>query len=806
MKKNIYFPVLIFSLLIFSSQIFSQSFTKKYEMRGVWIASLGIDWPSTVGTSATAIASQKQELCTIFDAHKKYGLNAMFFHVRPKCDAVYKSNIEPWSVFLTGKDGLAPSDPNYDPLQFAVDEAHKRGMELHAWLNPFRANFTNSDPSEASSMNVINQHPDWVIKCNETQYRFLNPGLPEVRAYVIKVVMDIVRRYNIDGIHFDDYFYPYADYGTYNDDATFNKYKGTFTDRSAWRINNVSLLMHDINDSLKAVKPWVKFGISPHQSPGTNATIYCDPFQWLKGEYVDTLGVAHSGTPYIDYILPQLYGAGYNNMLPTWTSAANGRHLYCGMASYLYSSTSKGFTPKEVGWEIMQNRAVSTVNGGVFYNSSSLTPDNIAGCADSLMHNYFVYPSITPKMNWIAGNNTKPNAPANLKLEKNSSTGKYEFKWTKPSAASDGDTATVYVVYRFKNSPTAADLEDPTNMLGYTGQTILSEDECHFSVTNGNYYVVTAFDRYSNESSMSNIIQANVSDQIPSQVTLTLPVNNDKSQSTFAYLSWTAPSLAKSYQLQVATDSAFTKLTTNYMELRQTRVCVLSVLPNQKYFWRVKAYGIGGSSQYSQVFSFESAIPGFPTGAEPLHRSTNISLNPTLKWLKEDKATSYRIRVGTNSLMTSGIFVDATVTDTFYTLSGLSPNKNYYWQVKSINSMGQSDYFTVMGFKTGTGTDAVDKEESVLIKEYKLDQNYPNPFNPSTKITYAIAKDGNVKISLYNVLGKEIAVLVDKFQQAGQHSFSFDAEKLGSNITSGIYFYTIRSGNYVATKKMMLVK
>ncbi|MGE5499084.1 MAG: glycoside hydrolase family 10 protein, partial [Syntrophothermus sp.] len=392
MKKIFYCLLFVLSMSVLS---FSQV-SQKQELRGVWIASLGIDWPSTRGTDASAISAQKNQLITMFDQHKSYGINAIFFHVRPKCDAVYKSSIEPWSQYLTGTQGNAPSDPNYDPLQFAVQEAHKRGIELHAWVNPYRVLLTGDDPTKVAPGNIMNTHPEWVVKCNGSEYRFLNPGLPEVRAYLIKVIMDIVRRYDVDGIHFDDYFYPYASYGTFNDDAAFNTFKGTFTDRTLWRNNNVSMLLAAINDSIKAVKPWIKFGVSPLGSVSGNKDLFCDVTGWMLGKFTDQSGQSHSGQSYLDYIMPQLYWVGYYGRLPEWSgeSFLNGRHLYIGLPSYRYAES--GFTPGELGWEMKTNRTTSTIKGAVFYNSSSLTVNNYAGCTDSLIHNFNLYAAVTP--------------------------------------------------------------------------------------------------------------------------------------------------------------------------------------------------------------------------------------------------------------------------------------------------------------------------------------------------------------------------------------------------------------------------
>ncbi|MGE5679848.1 MAG: family 10 glycosylhydrolase [Bacillota bacterium] len=581
-------------------------------MRGVWVASLGIDWPKVKGTSSTEIAAQKQQLLEIFNSHKSSGINAIFFHIRPKCDAVYKSSIEPWSRYLTGKDGLAPIDTAFDPLRFAIQEAHKRAMELHVWINPYRVNSSEDDPGVVSDMHVLKRHPEWVLKCSENEYRILNPGLPEVRAYLLYVIMDILRRYDIDGIHFDDYFYPSKSYGVYNDDSAFNKYKGNFTDRALWRKNNVNLLLSMINDSIKAVKPWVKFGISPMSSPASNENIYCDAFSWLKGNYTDTSGIIHSGKPYIDYILPQFYLVEYGGRLSYWSgeSTLNGRHFYAGLGASYYEA--ENWTPYEPGWEIRTNRTTPTCQGQVFFSSHALTVKNYAGCTDSLKHNYFVYPAITPKMGWLPGGNKKPNAPGNLRFIKNPANDQYEFIWDKPSPTADGDTASIYVIYRFDHLPGLSDLENPANMAGYTGETSLPVTDLKLSATNGNYFAVTAFDRYSNESQMSNIFYIDMPGQVPAPAIPVYPEDNNKTQRTSAILIWVNDPLVQSYVLQVSKDSAFKQITANYLELKSNSAVVNGILHDQRYYWRVKACGIGGSSSYSSPFRFESGIAFFP--------------------------------------------------------------------------------------------------------------------------------------------------------------------------------------------------
>lgn len=794
MRKIFY---LIFTVLIFQSNLLSQSTTPKRELRGVWIASLGIDWPSTIGTSSADIQNQKNQLGSIFDSHKSSGLNAIFFHVRPICDAVYKSSYEPWSNFLTGTQGMAPSDTSYDPLKLAVHEAHKRGMELHAWLNPYRAGLTGG--SQASVNHVINKHPEWIIKCSGTEYRFLNPGLPEVRKYVLRIVLDIVSRYDVDGIHFDDYFYPYSEYGAFNDDAAFSKYPNGFTNKTAWRKNNVNILLKMIGDSIKAVKPWVKFGISPSGNPSVNSGLFITPGDWLAGTYTDSTGVQRTGEPYIDYIMPQLYWEKYSGYLPNWTSTSflNGRHLYIGQAAYRYGEFSSG----EIAWEISTNRNTQAINGGVYFSSRSLTTYNYNYVTDTLKYRYFSSPSIVPKMQWKVGSDNKPKAPTNLRFQINSSTGKYELHWDKPQPAASGDTALFYIVYRSEYS--SPDIENSTNLFGTTGTTFLSSDYAKYSITKGSNYAVTAVNRYSNESEISNVITFNLPSLIPNKPVLVSPTNGNREIGLSVSLSWKGDSNSERYVTQISKDSTFnSKTVLLHSEYQSTQLSFRSVIPGEKYYWRVKAYGQVGESAYSDVYSFQSGIPLPPQLIAPAHATYNVSLKPEFKWQPRLDADLYRIQVSSTIEFQNGTFaVDTMMVDTTLILkTALTPNKIYYWRVNAKNKFGTGFWSSQFGFKTLSTTNVAN--ESDLPTTHKLNQNYPNPFNPTTKISFALPQTGFTKLKIFNVIGQLIETLINQNLSAGYHTVEFNADKY----PSGIYIYTLQSGNVVLSKKMLLVK
>lgn len=775
----------------------------KYEMRGVWIAALGIDWPGTTGTTASAEESQKNQLVSIMDSHKSYGMNALYLHMRPLGDALYKSEIEPWSHYITGKQGTPPSNPDYDPLAFAVKEAHKRGMELHAWLNPYRLLGSGGDPSIFAPNHVAKEHPEWVIKCTTSEYRFLNPGLPAVREYVTSVVMDIVRRYDVDGIHFDDYFYPYTDYGPFNDDATFQQYPYGYTSKADWRKNNVNLLLKMMNDSISTVKPWVKLTISPSGNPSVNTSIFCDPKAWLAGTYTDSLGVAHDEDPYIDAIIPQLYWVAYNGNLPSWTGSSflNGRQLYVGHAAYRYGE--KSWPANEGSNQIKVNRNTPSVNGGVYFSSKSLT-NNLAGINDTLKYNYYAHPAIPPKMAW-KNLNSAPNAPSNVRFVQNTTTGKYELYWDKPEATAQGDTAFAYIVYR--SSTPDINTSDAKNIFGINGETYLSLNDSKYSITKGLYYAVAAFDRNSNESPLSAVVTFDSTGLVPSKPVLVAPSHGDDNQPSTTTLSWQSTEKAERYSIQVSTEPDFSKdFYLEVYEFKGTSLKFNKVLPGTTYFWRVKAHGQGGDSDYPTPFSFGSGIPGAPELGEPIHATTGVALKPLFNWYKTAKAATYQLQVATTiQFYDNSIVLDKIVYDTSYASSvELALNKIHYWRVAAKNTLGTGPWSKTNGFRTQATVGVEDEEE--IPSEYKLNQNYPNPFNPSTSISYELKNPGYVSLKIYDILGNEVSTLVNQYQQAGRYKVQVNINEAMRRMTSGIYMYTLRTEGFNFTRKMLLLK
>ena len=477
----------------------AQNYPPKREVRAVWIATVAnLDWPSS-RTASTQ--TQKNELISILNDLKQTGINMVVFQIRTECDALYDSPYDPWSYWLTGQQGSPPS-PFYDPLQFACDEAHKRNIEIHAWFNPYRAEKTVGSYSIHPS-HVTIQHPDWDIQIGT--FKFLNPGLPPVREYVAKVITDVVRRYDIDGIHFDDYFYPYPPNNITNEDAsTFANYSRGFTNIGDWRRDNVNLLVESIYDSINCYKPWVKFGISPfgiwknNVPPGIVGTssyfdIYCDPIAWLNGQY-------------IDYVNPQLYWQiggpqDYSLLMPWWASVSNNRHIYTGHALYKMSG-SWNWPASEIANQIRLNRQEPNVEGSVFFRTDFILW-NTKGIADTLGNNFYYYPALSPTMAWK--DSILPSSPQTL-IASSTDQG-IELQWSAPGTASDGDTAKWYVVYRFLQQD-SIDIENPLYI-----QSIIQGNTFDYldntAVLNESYaYLVTSLDKLQNESLPSN--QANI--------------------------------------------------------------------------------------------------------------------------------------------------------------------------------------------------------------------------------------------------------------------------------------------------------
>lgn len=489
----------------------------KYEFRGAWIATvINLDWPAQGASSDY----QKAQLRNIMTRLKDAGINAVFFQVRSEADAMYESGLEPWSFWLTGRQGRAPN-PFYDPLRFAIEEAHKHGMELHAWFNPYRAE-RGSGYSNASS-HVTITHPEWIYRAGPLS--LLDPGQAAVRDYITTIVMDVAERYDIDGVHFDDYFYPYPPNQIRSQDYdTFQQESRGFTSLGDWRRDNVNLLMAQISDSLRAYWPEIKFGISPFGiwkngvPPGIQGldaynVIYADPLAWIEAET-------------IDYLVPQLYwrfavgsqyqAQDYGTLAPWWAQQIdNGRHLYIGHGLYradrgTYSGAT--FPATEIPDQVRFNRDYIDILGSVFFRSSNITAYSTQNFVSTMKEDLYRYPALTPHMAWKS--QEAPTNPANLAYEWTADT-EVTLTWEAPT-----EPPVRYAVYRVRSSgqpdPDAA-ADDARNLLALTGQTSWSDRPG--LATEQYHYFVRSVSRNSIESNSSNMVslegRATYADQGP---------------------------------------------------------------------------------------------------------------------------------------------------------------------------------------------------------------------------------------------------------------------------------------------------
>lgn len=378
------------------------------EFRGVWIATVdNIDWPLR-GMVSTEM--QKAEYIRQLDMHKRNGMNAVIVQVRPAADAFYPSKYEPWSQWLTGIQGRAPY-PYYDPLEFMIEEAHKRGMEFHAWLNPYRANFSIGHASIAQN-HITRQHPEWFLSYGGKKY--FDPSNKQAQDFVVNVAKDIVGRYKVDAIHMDDYFYPYRVPGKeFPDEASYRR-SGTTLSKDDWRRSNVDSIILKLSDAIKATKPWCKFGISPFSvwrnsdkdSLGSDTRAGVTNYDDL---YADILLWLEEG--WIDYVAPQLYleighdKIAYEKMLDWWSRHSYGKHVYIGHGIYR-TGEKKSLAwknPDELPNQIKLLRKYPNVQGSIYFSSRSFDR-NPNGWNDSLQNNYYKYPASIPAMNWLPQN------------------------------------------------------------------------------------------------------------------------------------------------------------------------------------------------------------------------------------------------------------------------------------------------------------------------------------------------------------------------------------------------------------------
>ncbi|MCF6471082.1 hypothetical protein FAF44_22160 [Nonomuraea sp. MG754425] len=468
--------------------------TPKRQLRAMWISSVAnIDWPSRTGLSVSA---QQAEFRAWLDLAVAKRMNAVVVQVRPTADAFWPSTYEPWSQWLTGTQG---GNPGYDPLAFMVNEAHARNLEFHAWFNPYRI-ANHDDPSKLVATHPARQHPGWRFAYGGKLY--YNPGIPEVRDFIEDAIMDAVSRYDVDGAHLDDYFYPYPVSGqSIPDAATYAQYGGSFGNVADWRRNNVNLLVRELDQRIHAAKPHVSFGISPFgiwRNAGTDPlgsatsglqsydSIYADSRQWVKQGWVD-------------YLAPQIYWhigfatAPYEVLTAWWSDVVKGTgvQLVVGQAAYRAGASGQDAAwqdPAELSDHLQDNRKHPEVAGDIFFSAKDVRADRI-GAFTRVVNAHYTKPALLP----ARGSAAAPAAPAITSATRG--TNGVQLSWT-GSAAS-------YAVYRVDGTPSAADpcfFADARNLVATTRQSTFTDT----TATGSAYtYYVSALNRTHQESAPS---------------------------------------------------------------------------------------------------------------------------------------------------------------------------------------------------------------------------------------------------------------------------------------------------------------
>lgn len=597
----------------------------KREMRATWLTTVAnIDWPMSYTTD---VKTQQKELTNLLDACVKFNMNTVLFHIRPACDALYKSQYEPWSSYLNNGRGV---DPGWDPLQFCIDECHKRGLTCHGWINPYRygkrGGYDWEGTDDTTQLNYKHTHPDWLLYYKNDIY--LDPARPEVRQRIKEVVGDIINNYEVDGILMDDYFYPYG--GTTNQDAaSVEKYKPDDMNVDDWRRQNVNMMIRCVYDTIQAVKPWVTFGVSPFGIWTTDYNvankrgiklpsgisggnmykeIYCDPVAWLE-----------EGT--VDYLSPQLYwkiggGQDYKKLSKWWGDLCNrfGKHFYSSMALYRYGE--ENFTATEFRNQLVLNRTVTdNAPGAIFYNTRVWAESNKLKTNFTKEGAEFHDLALPPAINW------KP-AKGRVMVENLALSGQ-KLSWTHEEAAE-----LHFAIYAVPNdSANNPHVYSRADMLVGVAYTTTFDLPAEISATT-HKIAVSVLDKYNNEYALRILGEAL---RPAVAVTKLLPDDGALKKLPFTFR-WEEIEGADSYIIQFAKDPemqqiVFAQEVTETTFETKNRIN-LEYLPLGDYYWRVKTRIPNAGDTWSEVkkitISLEDAVTNITT------ENSN-----TIKWVSD---------------------------------------------------------------------------------------------------------------------------------------------------------------------------
>jgi len=734
-----YTVVSIFLICILFIQGIRAQEEPKHEFRSTWIATVSnINWP--LNEHRNKPEEQKADLIRMLDLYKILRFNTVLLQVRPECDALYNSSLEPWSRFLTWQQG---TDPGYDPLQFAIDEAHKRGIELHVWLNPYRINASTSDGGNYyDSTHIYIEHPEWAIVYSSGK-KILNPGKPEVTSYIGSVVRDIILNYNIDGIHFDDYFYSYDGTPSELDGDEYAMY-GNGMSLSDWRRDNVNRMVDTVYRIIQEENPDVRFGISPFGIykdgvpsgiSGLNAysQIYCDPLAWMEDGSVD-------------YITPQMYWPvggkqDFETLANWWADTCDhfGRHLYAGHGTYrlpdvpgikktdvseellhetkyyidagpvekdtlnnlsfLEQTILKGTGDPVAPWtlgqigtqiDIIRENHDNSGLGSVYFSAGDF--DRVEGLVDYLTLNKYTHVSLVPEMTWKTSQ--VPDVVQNIRTVIDGE--EYYLAWD--STTNEDDR---FVIYASTESLDSSDIvNNVASLMGVAFRNRISFSE--LNISDQSSIVLTAVSPMGREGTPSSVYT--LGNDIP-LAELIDPQDNDTLSMT-GILSWHPVYSDTLFQVQIAANYSFSNIVFTSVWMLDTMISIgpLQLDGEKDYYWRVRAKREAGGP-YTEPAKFRAGFPAIPELTFPANLDQNVSTSPRIRWNASEATDSIRILISESSSF------DITIADEIFdALQGegtlpfeLEKNTWYYLKIQSLNDYGYSEFTEFNVFMTSAG-------------------------------------------------------------------------------------------------------
>lgn len=696
MKKQTFSIFLVVALI--AGIVLPSVASPKREHRSSWCSAYVNDWPSSPITEGN-MSSHKRVCDKIIDSLVVNNYTSIYYHVRAMCDAMYDSKYEPWSRYLSGTRGVKPA---FDPLAYLLEKAHANGIEVYAWINPYRYSNTYYDSTHpvygSSPLDYEKSHPDWLLSNVQgagSPETILNPALPQVRQRIVDVCADILSKYDVDGVVFDDYFYNNGGLPYSQDAKWYNQYKanGGKLNQGDWRRENVNQMVRDVNNYLKQNKPWVRFGISPAGVAGKSASKYglrpCPGSDWQYGTiYSDPLAWLNDGS--IDFISPQVYwpiggNPDFQKVTEWWGEVAHhfNRHVYISQSLYRFGDTPFEDYAEEIN--VTRNTNLDAAPGLVYFKTSDLI---WAGKSinrkpvkfmNYLKSHVYQYKSLTPEMSW--SKNSKVTMPSNVKMAGS------RLSW-------DGPENCRFVVYAFPKSMAQRYFNRQQEYILFVPYTkyfdLTAADKDKYN------YAVSTLNRFGFESSA--VFVGSKVEAAPA-VKITSPAEGTNASGLIRF-AW--QSEATSFNFEVAknaaiTDVVFVKETTDKY-LLSTEIQALE--EGVTYYCRVTSKASNCTDSYSQVVSF-SISPLKIT--EPADKATEIGLTPVIRWNKVNGAT-YKVAIATNELMQNPV-IEATARTNVYSVPKykLAYGTRYFVQVTA--KVGTDECISnVAEFGTANGT------------------------------------------------------------------------------------------------------